>query len=193
MPATKDQIADAFWKLTERYGYRRTAVLDVARVLRISKKTVYDFFPDKETLFRFAQERWARGQRDRVEGMLTETSARGRLVQVARIAFSHAREGFAGEGGADLSEPSEIVDRVNTEVFGPLIRDLIEEGNAAGEFRVSRPDLAASFCVAVGTDAVRRLRNDSEGRDRDETEEEAIRAMLRILGASDREGRHGRD
>lgn len=181
MPATKEEIADKFLALTQRYGYRRTVVADVAGALRISKKTIYDHFPDKESLYRFALERWAIGQRNRVERMLTENTARGRFEQVARIAFSHAREGLAEE--AEVSEPSEIVDLVNTKVFGPLIRDLIEEGIGAGEFRVSRSDLAASFCVSVGTEAVRRMRDNPK----DLTEEEALRAMLRILGVPDKE------
>ncbi len=184
MPATKDEIADTFWALTERYGYRRTSISDIVGALHISKKTVYDFFPDKETLYRFALERWARGQRSRLEALLTETTVRGRFEQAARIAFAHAREGFAGVGGADASEPSDIVDRVNTQVFGPLIRDLIEEGNAAGEFRVTRPDLAAALCVAIGTEAVRRMRHVPG----DSPEEYAIRAMLRVLD-EDGEGR----
>ena len=37
MPATKDEIATRFTELAFRYGYRRTAVEDVARELRISK------------------------------------------------------------------------------------------------------------------------------------------------------------
>jgi len=183
MPATQEEIADTFWRLTERYGYRRTAVADVAGALRISKKTIYDFFKDKESLYRYALERWARGQRCLVESLLTESSARGRLEQIARIAFGQSRENFRETGGPESPESGEIVDRVNSHVFGPLIRDLIEEGIGAGEFRVSRPDLAASFCVSVGTEAVRRIRDNPK----DPTEEEALRAMLRILGVPDKE------
>lgn len=187
MAATKEEIADTFLALTRRYGYRRTAIADVSGALRISKKTIYDHFPDKESLYRFALERWARGQRDRVEGMLTATTARGRFEQVARIAFSHAREGLAEE--ADASEPPEVVDLVNNKVFAPLIRDLIEAGNAAGEFRVSRPDLAASICVAIGTEVVRTMRHaPAEG-----LEDYAIRTMMRVLAGDDAESGVGRE
>ena len=47
MPATKDEIATTFLELAFRYGYRRTAVEDVARELHISKKTVYEHFASK--------------------------------------------------------------------------------------------------------------------------------------------------
>ena len=76
-----------------------------------------------------------------------------------------------------------------TEVFAPLIRDLIEAGNAAGEFRISRPDLAASICVAIGTEVVRTMRHaPGEG-----LEDYAIRTMLRVLAGDDSESGAGRE
>ena len=71
MPATKEEIAARFMDLAFRYGYRRTAVEDVARVLRISKKTIYEYFPSKEALLEYALELGAQGQRRRVESRLT--------------------------------------------------------------------------------------------------------------------------
>ena len=56
MPATKDEIALTFMGLAMRYGFRRTAVEDVARALRISKKTIYEYFPSKEAL---SSTRWS--------------------------------------------------------------------------------------------------------------------------------------
>ena len=56
MPATKDEIAAKFMELAFRFGYRRTAVEDVARELRISKKTIYEHFSSKQDLLRYALE-----------------------------------------------------------------------------------------------------------------------------------------
>ena len=67
MPASKDEIALAFLGLAVRYGFRRTAVEDVARALRISKKTIYAYFPSKEALVEYALELAALQQRQRVE------------------------------------------------------------------------------------------------------------------------------
>lgn len=185
MPATKDEIAMEFRKLVLRYGYRRAAVEDVARSLRISKKTIYDFFPSKEDLYRYAVELWATEQRRHVESMLTETTALRRIAQMTSIAFADARRGFESNPYQDATEPPEILAQVNARVFGPMIRDLLVQGNASGEFHVEDPDMTAAFGVAIGTEAVRMLREDPSSR----PEEAALDAIRRlVVGAVQKEG-----
>ena len=82
MPATKEEIAATFMELAFRFGYRRTAVEDVARALRISKKTIYEHFPSKAALLEYALQLGALRQRQRVESRLTETTALGRALEV---------------------------------------------------------------------------------------------------------------
>jgi AcrR family transcriptional regulator len=184
MPATKDEIATQFRKLVLRYGYRRAAVEDVARALRISKKTIYDFFPSKEDLYRYAIESWATEQRRHVESMLTDTTALGRIAQAASIAFADARRGFESNPYQDTTEPPEILALVNAQVFGPMIRDLLVQGNASGEFCVEDPDMTAAFVVVVGTEAVRMLREDPLSH----PEEAALDAIRRlVVGAVEKE------
>ncbi len=177
MPATKDEIAMEFRKVVLRYGYRRAAVEDVARSLRISKKTIYEFFGSKDNLYRYAVELWATEQRRRVESMLTETTALGRIAQVTSIAFADARRGFATNPYQDSSEPPEIVAQVNAQVFGPMIRDLLVQGKASGELCVDDPDMTAAFFVAIGTEAVRMLREDPSSH----PEEAALDAIRRLV------------
>ena len=160
MPATKDEIASAFMELALRHTYRRTAVEDVARALRISKKTIYDFFSSKEDLLRYALELSATQQRCRVESMLTATTALGRLEQAVAIALADARRSFESNPSDRLEEPPELTAQVNARVFGPMVRDLVSAGVAAGEFQVPDVDLAAAFGMAVGTEAVRIILED---------------------------------
>ncbi len=180
MPATDDEIATTFFDLVAHYGYRRTSVEDVARALRISKKTIYQSFPSKQALYRYAVDRWARRQRERVESLLTETSALGRITQAISIAFDDARAGFAANPLGDASEPPELLAEVNARVFGPLVRDLITAGNTAGDLDVPDPDLMAGFCVAIGVEAVRRLRENPAV----DTEAAMLDAVRRVLGAN---------
>lgn len=179
MPATPDEIAVEFRNLVLRFGYRRAAVEDVARVLRISKKTIYEAFPSKEELYRYAVELWATEQRRHVESMLTETTALGRIEQVTSIAFADARRGFAANPYQDSSEPPDILAQVNAQVFGPMVRDLLVQANASGELSVEDPDMTAAFVVAVGTEAVRMLREDSSSH----PEAAALDAIRRLAGS----------
>jgi AcrR family transcriptional regulator len=177
MPATKDEIALTFMGLAVRYGFRRTAVEDVAKALRISKKTIYDYFPSKDALLEYALELGARQQRQRVESLLTETTALGRALQVTRIALSDARAGFAQNPAAELVEPPELQTRVNDRVYGPMVRDLLAQGVAAGEFEVADIDLTSRFVQAVGMEAVRQIRDDPESH----PEEATVQAIRRLI------------
>ncbi len=179
MPATEQQMATTFYDLVARHGYRRTSVEDVARALGISKKTIYQSFSSKEELHRYAMDLWAHRQRDRVESLLSARSALGRIPQAISIAVDDARTGFAATPLGDASDPLEVVTDVNSRVFGPLVRDLIAAANAAGEIDVPDPDLTAGFCVAIGVEAIRRLRENPAL----DIEAAMVSAVRRLLGA----------
>jgi AcrR family transcriptional regulator len=177
MPATKDEIAAKFMELAFRYGYRRTAVEDVARELRISKKTIYEHFSSKDELLRYALEMSARAQRARVESLLTETTALGRVQQVTGIALADARRFFESRPHGEMIEPPELQAQVNEMVFAPMVRDLIVEGVATGEFDVADPDTTAAFFVAMGMEAVRMIRDDPSCR----PEEALLESVRRLI------------
>ena len=182
MPATKDEIALSFMALAIHFGFRRAAVEDVARQLKISKKTIYEYFPSKDALLEYALELAALEQRRRVESLLTETTALGRSLEVTRIALSDARAGFAQNPGTELVEPPELQTRVNDRVFGPMIRDLLAQGIAKGEFQVADIDLTSRFVQAIGMEAVRQIHDDPESH----PEEATVEAMRRLIaGESD--------
>jgi len=177
MPATKDEIALTFMGLALRYGFRRTAVDDVAKALRVSKKTIYEYFPSKEALLQHALELGALEQRRRVESLLTETTELGRALQIVRIALADARAGFALNPGVEFVDPPEIQTQVNDRVYGPMIRDLLERGVAAGEFEVADVELTSRFVQAIGMEAVRRIHDDPANR----PEEATVEAIRRLI------------
>ena len=177
MPATKDEIALTFMGLAVRYGFRRTAVEDVATTLRISKTTIYEYVPSKDALLDYALELGALQQRRRVESLLTETTALGRSLEITRIALSDARDGFAENPGAELVEPPEIQTRVNDRVYGPMVRDLLNEGVAAGEFQIADVELTSRFVQAIGMEAVRQIHDDPESL----PEEATVLAIRRLI------------
>ncbi len=176
MPAGRDEIALGFMALAVRFGFKRTSVEDVARALRISKKTIYEYFASKDELLEYALELGAREQRHRVESLLTETTALGRALQVTRIALADARAGFAQNPAVELVDPG-IQAAVNDRVYGPMVRDLLEQGVAAGEFDVADPDQTSRFVQAVGMEAVRQIHDDPASR----PEEAAVEAIRRLI------------
>ena len=177
MPATKDEIALTFMALAVRYGFRRTAVEDVAKALRISKKTIYEYFPSKEALLEYGLELGALEQRRRVESLLTETTALGRALEMVRIALTDARTGFAQNPSVELVDPPELQTQVNDRVYGPMVRDLLEQGVAAGEFEVADVEMTSRFVQAIGMEAVRQIHDDPASH----PEEATIKAVRRLI------------
>jgi AcrR family transcriptional regulator len=177
MPASKDKIALTFMALAIRHGFRRTAVEDVAKALRISKKTIYECFPSKEAMLEYGLELGAMEQRRRVESLLTETTALGRALEVVRIALADARAGFEQNPSVELVEPPELQSRVNDRVYGPMVRDLLEQGVAAGEFDVADVGMTSVFVQAIGMEAVRQIHDDPASR----PEEATIQAIRRLI------------
>jgi AcrR family transcriptional regulator len=180
MPATKDDIATEFMALAFRYGYRRTSIDDVARALRISKATVYEHFASKEALLAEAVSQAARAQRRRVEERLTGRTAVERATQVIAIALADVRAFYASNPHPGMAEPAEMTERVNAEVYEPMVRDIVAAGVASGELDVPDVDLAAGFVMAIGMEAVRRIRLDPASR----PEAAMTDAVLRMLARS---------
>ncbi len=182
MPASRDEIAATFMGLAFRYGFKCTSVEDVAKALRISKKTIYEAFPAKEAMLEYALELAALEQRGSVEARLTETSALGRALEAVRMALADARAGFAASPTVELVDP-ELQAAVNDRVYGPLVRDLLESGVAAGAFQIVDVEMTSRFVMAIGMEAVRQIHDDPEGRP-EEAAAEAVRRMIVGEGAS---------
>lgn len=92
MPVSRDQMAVTLMGRAFRYGFRRTCVDDVARTLRISKKTICEACTSKDAMLEYELELAAVDQRRKVEERLTETTALGR----ARVRAHRALRPRAG-------------------------------------------------------------------------------------------------
>lgn len=68
-------------------------------------------------------------------------------------------------------------------MYGPLVRGLLEEGVAAGEFRVADVELTSRFVQAIGMEAIRQILDDPASRPQEATVE-AIRRLIAGDGAS---------
>ena len=179
MPADRDQIAATFMGLAFRYGFKRTSVEDVAKALHISKKTIYEAFSSKEAILEYALELTALEQRRSVEARLTETSALGRALETVRMALADARAGFAANPTVELVDP-ELQAAVNDRVYGPMVRDLLESGVAAGAFQIADVEMTSRFVMAIGMEAVRQIHDDPGSR----PEEAAVEAVRRMIVGS---------
>ena len=79
----------------------------------------------------------------------------------------------------ELVDP-DLQAQVNDRVYGPLVRDLLSEGVAAGEFEVADVDMTSRFVQAIGMEAVRQIHDDPASR----PEEATLDAMRRLITGS---------
>jgi AcrR family transcriptional regulator len=180
MPASRDEIAATFMSLAFRYGFKRTSVEDVAKALRISKKTIYEAFPSKDAMLEYALEMTALEQRRSVEARLAETSALARALETVRMALADARAGFAASPTVDLVDP-DLQAQVNDRVYGPMVRDLLESGVAAGAFQLADVEMTSRFVMAIGMEAVRQIHDDPASH----PEAAAVEAVRRMIVGAD--------
>ena len=70
MSATQKEIAEVFRRRVDEVGYTRATLDDVARSLKMSKKTIYVHFDGKREIYAYIVERQAAQEKARLAAML---------------------------------------------------------------------------------------------------------------------------
>jgi AcrR family transcriptional regulator len=181
MPATKDQIADVFFRHVEHYGLAKTSVEEVARELGISKRTVYQHFHSKEDILRYVVERGAAAARERMAVEFDPIPTRwGRLERLVReLVLQGTRDWLDRYEDSDFKHQFDFGVRVMRRAYDELIRQWVAEGAEAGEFHLVGADAALTSRIigAVLMDATVQVREDRNTRI-DDAIVEAIRKLL---------------
>lgn len=152
-----DEIVTLF--LAEGFG--RLTLDELAARLHCSKSTLYTLAGSKDQLVRAATVHFFRRAADEVEAQIADIAgARERIVgylSAVGTALAPASDRFM----ADLDDfgPAREVYEQNTAIAAGRVRELIDEGVAAGEFRAVHAafaaDLAATMMVRIQQRGVR--------------------------------------
>jgi AcrR family transcriptional regulator len=185
MPATREQIADAFERHVERFGYGRASVEQVAAELGISKRTIYQHFRSKRDLYAFVVGRIAAEQETMLRAQIAEEpTPAARMRRFLRLVISGMRTHIQETSKADWMQEFEIAHDAMSGAYGAIGVDVIAEGVAAGEFTFDDPRLANDFIGAIVTRYGVIAREDREY----EADEQVVAAIMRMLGdSSDRQ------
>lgn len=152
-----DALVDLF--LTE--GFAHLTLDEIAARLRCSKSTLYTLAGSKEQLVRAATVHFFRRATDDVEQRIaTTTGARERII--AYLSAVGAVLGAASQQfmtDLDAFAPAREVYEQNTRLAARRVRELVDDGVAAGEFRevhaAFAADLAATMMVRIQQGDVR--------------------------------------
>lgn len=152
-----DALVDLF--LTE--GFAHLTLGDIATRLRCSKSTLYTLAGSKEQLVRAATVHFFRRAAEAVEARVRPVAgARRRIVaylSAVGAELSAASPRFMAD--LDAFPPAREIYERNTRIAADRVRELIDEGVAAGEFRgvhaAFAADLTATMMVRIQQGGVR--------------------------------------
>ncbi len=179
MPATKEQIADAFRRHVERFGYSKASVEEVAAELGISKRTVYQHFSSKRDIYAYVVDRIATEQREQLTALIaSEPTYRARMERFLTLVVGGMRRHIQETEKADWMQEFEIAYDAMAGAYGAIGTQLVSEGFKAGEFAFGDAYLANELIGAMVTHYGVLVRED---RDYD-ADAEVVAAIMRMLG-----------
>jgi AcrR family transcriptional regulator len=175
----KEEIAQAFERHVGRLGYAKTTLDDIARELRISKKTIYVYFDGKRDIYAHIVTQQAAREQAKLRAMTADLPThREKVEALLRFVIGAARAHIAETSEAEWLQEYEIAADVFAKANGDLLRESVEEGIAAGEFAGGDAELVERMVAAMLLEYTV-IVNSSPEYDRDE---ELVERVLRFIG-----------
>ena len=167
MNATAQRIAETFERQVESRGYDKANLDDVARELKISKKTIYVHFTGKRDIYAQVVARQAQQMRKEFAASVTPLPTYAARVEAAvRSLLKVARAHIIKTGEDEWLREYEIAADVFRKAHGDLLRELVQGGMDAGEFRHGDASLVERMIAAMLVEYLL-LVNADPGYDRD--------------------------
>lgn len=180
----REQVVQAARQIFARYGYKKTALDDIAREAKKGKSTIYYYFKSKDDIFKAVIDAEAEIRSRAIEEQISQIGdPKLKLKTYIYIRMRTLRMvvNYYEAIKNDLLDQLYFVDNLRTEHFEAeieLIRKMFLEGIEMGEYTIQNPELTAKTVVTAlhGFEVPLILKNLS-----DEELQKAIDEMLNIL------------
>ena len=175
----KEQIAETFERHVGQFGYAKANLDEVARELRISKKTIYVHFDGKREIYGYVVERQAAREQVRLRVMIADLPGnRAKAEALLRFVIGSARAHIAETDQDEWLQEYEIAADAFAKANGDLLREIVAGGIESGEFAAGDPLLVEKMVAGMLLQyAV--LVNSDPAFDRDS---ELVERILRFIG-----------
>ena len=179
MNATQQQIAEVFRRRVEEVGYAKATLDDVARTMRISKKTIYVHFDGKRDIYAFIVERQAAEEKRRLAAVLSALpTCKAKVEAALRIVIDMGRRHVEDTEREEWLAQYEVAGDAFRKANGDLLRELVRAGMEAGEFVPGDAELVERMVTAMVLEYLLSVRED-EAYDRDV---ELLERIMRFIG-----------
>ncbi len=150
MNATGQRIAEAFERHVEAHGYDKANLDDVARELKISKKTIYVHFDGKRDIYAYVVARQAQQMKTELAAAVGQLPTYAARVEAAvRSLLDVARSHIDATGEDEWLREYEVAADAFRKANGDLLRELVQGGMDAGEFRSGDASLVEKMVTAM--------------------------------------------
>ncbi len=145
-----EAILGAAKKMFARYGLRKTSLDDLARMARVAKGTIYNYFGSKDRVYLEVLAREADETLDKIfSAVARQPSPERKLAAFVTSRFRHMRQAAnmlnLDREGMQHRHPSKAA-RIRDDLFErevDAISKILREGKERGTFRLDNPILAA--------------------------------------------------
>jgi AcrR family transcriptional regulator len=174
----KEKIADAFLRHFSHFGFKKTSVDQVSHELKISKKTIYQYFDTKEKIFYYVVHRIALDYCRRMEMELEKSrSVREKISRLLRMIFSESKKWLRSNDAFEFRYKHEIGELAFRDAYGDLLRRLIQSGMERGEFPRRDIEPTLGFIQGILGETMKALAKNPKQSLEDQTEQAVFRVL----------------
>ena len=150
---SKEQIIEGARVIFLRYGYNKASMSDIAFSSRISRRTIYTHFSNKEEVFMAVIDSEIQQLADKLEDLVKQPfspeeklrkymQTRMQAVKDLTLYYDALRQDLVNNMGI-MERLRKEYDRMEVE----LIQSILDEGNAGGHFEIADTKLVAEAMV----------------------------------------------
>ncbi|MFA5996046.1 MAG: TetR/AcrR family transcriptional regulator [Patescibacteria group bacterium] len=152
------KIAEQFQKHFEHYGFKKTSVDDIAAELKMSKKTIYQYFNSKEKVYYYIVSKVAQQFCNKMAKQLSAVyTSEKKLKILIELIFKESRKWLKSNDAFEFKYKYEIAELAFQEAYSQLIKQIMEEGMNHKEFAKQPLDLTVKFIQGLIAESMKLL------------------------------------
>jgi AcrR family transcriptional regulator len=153
----KEQIAEAFQRHFNHHGFKKTSVDDIAKEIKMSKKTIYKHFSSKEKIFYFIISKVAvKFSKDMEKKLEPYDSYQEKMNQLVTMIFNESRKWLkSGNDAFEFKYKYEIAGLAFTDAYNKIFEKLMKKGIEGGEFNIPNIDITVRFINGIISESMK--------------------------------------